>query len=96
MSFGFDVCIIDMSAQDGHKCGIMDILIKKNSKYPTKGEGIYYQKLPTSNTATLMLYEGDNEQVKYNFFLSEYECNNIKVELMTDENGGCKYYCKNK
>merc|ERR1712154_539999 len=98
MSFGFDVCLIDYEQEDGHRCGVMDILIQKNSKYPTKGSGVYCQKLPSASTATLMLYEGDDHDVKNNFFLtkleisdvpirSEYECDNILVELSIDSNG---------
>jgi len=98
MSFGFDVCVMDYEQEDGHRCGVMDILIHKNSKYPSKGSGVYCQKVATASTATLMLYEGDHEQVAHNFFLTkleinevpprnDYECNNIVVELEIDENG---------
>ena len=109
MSFGFDVCIIDNNSDDGsgHKCGIMDILINKNSKYPTKGIGIYCQKISSASTATLMLYEGDDKKVSNNFFLtkleifdvpkrSEYECNNIMVELSIDNNGIVNITAKTK
>ena len=77
MNFGFDVCVIDEREPDGHRCGVMDVLIEKNSKYPVRGSGIYCQKVPTASTATLMLYEGHHEDVDKNYFLTKLQITEV-------------------
>merc|ERR1712087_727757 len=101
MALGFEVCVMSEHGHgdsDGMKCGMMDALITKNSKYPTSGSGVYCQKRPTSTTAALALYEGDHEETERCFFLTKLEisdvplrafdeCKNINVTLAVDANG---------
>ncbi len=77
MDLGFEVCVIDYSQVDNQRCHVMDTLIPKNSRYPTKGNGIYCQKEPKGKTATLNLYEGDNEDTRKNVFLTNLEIFNV-------------------
>ena len=101
MALGFDVCVLDSSTEDGHRCGVMDVLIEKNSKYPVRGSGVYCQKTAHATSASLMLYEGDHHEVQRNFFLTQLQiseipprqvnqCDSISVELAVDRNGIAK------
>eukprot|EP01084_Bolivina_argentea_P064725 117995_1 len=105
MNLGFEVCIIDYTQVNNQRCHVMDILIPKNSRYPTKGNGIYCQKEAKGSTATLNLYEGDNNDTRENVFLTNLEifnvperdgnvCKNILVELSVDSDGICKINAK--
>merc|ERR1712176_1081250 len=54
-----------------------DVIISKNSHYPTRSQVTYCQKDPKSSVAKLDLYEGDDEFVKNNYLLSHLSINNI-------------------
>ena len=98
MSYGVEYCQNDPNEPDGVKCNLMDILLRKGSKYGTKGESEYCQRYPNGNKAELKLFEGDSLDTRDNFYLGELEifdvpprkrgeCHNIEVELGIDSNG---------
>eukprot|EP01084_Bolivina_argentea_P086630 156574_1 len=97
LSLGFSICLIDSSSD--MECGIMDVIIEKNSHYPTATNVTYCQKDPSSSIATLHLYEGESEFVRNNYLLSHLSisnipkrnandaCDSIIVEFVIDKNG---------
>mmetsp|Transcript_34916 Transcript_34916/g.30772 ORF Transcript_34916/g.30772 Transcript_34916/m.30772 type:complete len:1110 (+) Transcript_34916:33-3362(+) len=103
LSLGFSICITDANKELNNKksetkCGVMDVIIEKNSHYPTRAEVTYCQKDPNSSIAKLDLYEGENEFVKDNYLLSHLSISNIPkreptvcdaiiVEFIIDKNG---------
>jgi len=79
----------------------MDVIIEKNSHYPTRAQVTYCQKDPKSSVAKLDLYEGENEMVRDNYLLSHLSisgipprdpsiCDSIIVEFIIDKNGIAK------
>eukprot|EP00485_Elphidium_margaritaceum_P003197 CAMPEP_0202688974 /NCGR_PEP_ID=MMETSP1385-20130828/4351_1 /ASSEMBLY_ACC=CAM_ASM_000861 /TAXON_ID=933848 /ORGANISM="Elphidium margaritaceum" /LENGTH=1105 /DNA_ID=CAMNT_0049344047 /DNA_START=34 /DNA_END=3351 /DNA_ORIENTATION=+ len=97
LSLGFSICL---SASNGSppECGVMDVIVAKNAHYPTYAKTTYCQKEPTSTTAKLALYEGDDYYVRNNYLLSNLSienipirdanvCDSIAVEFIIDRNG---------
>jgi len=96
LALGFSVC---KYVQKQYECGIMDVIVPKNAKYPTKSPPVVYcQKEPISTVVNLSLYEGDEKYVKDNFFLGSLEisgipprhpdrCESILVNFLIDKNG---------
>ena len=98
LSLGFSICITEIEGSKKPKCGIMDVIISKNSHYPTRANVKYCQKDPSSKVAKLGLYEGEQEMVKDNYLLSNLSisnipprdptiCDSIIVEFIIDKNG---------
>ena len=98
LSLGFSICITDANKESKPKCGVMDVIVAKNSHYPTRAEVTYCQKDPNSSIAKLDLYEGENHLVKDNYLLSHLSisnipkreptvCDSIIVEFIIDKNG---------
>ena len=106
LSLGFSICITTTTDNDDNnnnslgkpECGIMDIIIDKNSHYPTREHTVYCQKDPKSSIAKLDLYEGEDKFVKNNYLLSHLSisnipkrdptvCDSIIVEFIIDKNG---------
>lgn len=76
----------------------MSTVIHKNSPYPVRNSTVYCQKEPDGTAVILSLYEGDDNDVRKNFFLGKLEifdvpprskdvCNNIRVDLIIDKSG---------
>jgi len=98
LSLGFSICITDANKESKPQCGVMDVIVAKNSHYPTRAEVTYCQKDPNSSIAKLDLYEGENHLVKDNYLLSHLSisnipkreptvCDSIIVEFIIDKNG---------
>jgi len=102
LSLGFSICITtdgdDNDKSNKPECGIMDVIINKNSHYPTREHTVYCQKDPKSSIAKLDLYEGEDKFVKNNYLLSHLSisnipkrdptvCDSIIVEFIIDKNG---------
>merc|ERR1712228_138603 len=97
LSLGFSICT--MAIDDGlTRCGIMDVIVEKNSHYPTSAQVKYCQKDPNSSIAKLDLYEGDDALVSNNYLLSHLSisgiphrdadvCESIIVQFIIDKNG---------
>ena len=93
LSLGFGIC-----SKNDSRCGVMDVIIEKNSHYPTRQQVTYCQSDPSSSVAKLDLYEGENEMVKDNYLLSRLSisgipprdpgiCDSIIVEFIIDKDG---------
>ena len=107
LSLGFGICVsktkgpghgLEGDIGGGPQCGVMDVIIEKNSHYPTRAQVTYCQKDPKSSVAKLDLYEGEGEMVDDNYLLSHLSisgipprdpsvCDSIIVEFIIDENG---------
>ena len=87
------------SKKGKYDCGKMDVVIQKNTIYPTQSTPVMYcQKNATSSVANLDLYEGNSMEVKENYHVGTIHisgvpprhpgrCDSIKVEINLDVNG---------
>merc|ERR1719491_561553 len=103
LSLGFSICLSSKNASTD--CGVMDVIVAKNSQYPTRAQATYCQKEPSSSIAKLELYEGDARDVRENYLLAHLQienipprdpnvCDSIIVEFIIDADGIAKIEAK--
>ena len=78
LALGFSVC---QRKPSGLQCNIMDKIIQKNQNYPTRAQSVYCQRDPTSTVAKFSLYEGDNDDVRRNYLIGEFEVHGMLYPL---------------
>eukprot|EP01084_Bolivina_argentea_P064728 117998_1 len=79
LSIGFEVC-------RGDTCGLMSIVVKKNSVYPLEVKQSYCQYDGEDCNVVVNLYEGDSEFVVENYLIGSV---NVKNLMAMDYNSKC-------
>eukprot|EP01083_Nonionella_stella_P255728 877345_1 len=68
----------DSKAYSGtYECGVMDVVVPKNEKYPVTKRKKYCTHHPDAVEAEFELFEGDEHYVKNNYFLSNIVVRNV-------------------
>ena len=99
LPLGISECVAKEDDEDLIECGVMKVIIDKNSNYPTNAATVFCQEPYDANELYLEIYEGENYYVADNYLLGSVVicgdiperdpniCDNIMFEFIIDNNG---------